>query len=207
MSVSVQLADGMAALGIKLPAPAHDRLLQYLALLEKWNSTYNLTAVRDPEKMVSHHLLDSLAVLPYLGTGPLLDVGSGAGLPGIPIAVARPHLAVTLLDAVHKKAAFLRQAKSELKLANVEVVCERVERWAPARRFATVISRALCELGEFIVLAARLVAPGGLLAAMKGVYPHEELARLPAGWRVRGVPQLEVPSLGAPRHLVLLERE
>lgn len=203
---AAQLAQGVAALGLALPAGVCGRLLDYLALLRKWNRTYNLTAVREPARMVSHHVLDSLAVLPHLGEGPLLDVGSGAGLPGIPIALARPHTAVTLLDANEKKAAFLRQAKSELKIDNIDVVCERVERWSPARRYAVIISRALGELARFIELAGRHLAAGGTLAAMKGVYPDAELAALPSGWGLRVAHALRVPGLDAARHLLLLEK-
>lgn len=206
MSLPVQLARGLEELELKLPAQSQSRLLDYLALLQKWNRAYNLTAVREPSKMVSHHLLDSLAVLPHLKADTVLDVGSGAGLPGIPLAVAAPHAQVTLLESSHKKAAFLQQAKTELKLDNVAVVCERVESWRPDGTFQWVISRALSDLAEFANLAGRHVAPGGKLAAMKGVYPDEEIAQLPAGWRLEAALPLAVPGLRARRHLLLMAR-
>lgn len=182
------------------------RLRAYLGLLGKWNQVYNLTAIRDPEKMVSHHLLDSAAILPHVGPGDLLDVGSGAGLPGIPCAILRPALAVTVLDTSQKKTAFMRQAAAELELANVTVVCERVEVWKPARQFAQIVSRAFSELREFVKLTDHLLAAGGRWLAMKGVHPAEEIAALPAGVRVIDVIALRVPHLDAARHLVILER-
>jgi 16S rRNA (guanine527-N7)-methyltransferase len=205
MSAAVQLAQGIAQLDLPLPPPTRARLLEYLALLQKWNRTYNLTAVREVPRMVSHHLLDSLAIAPHVDTDALLDVGSGAGLPGIPLALALPKVHVTLIEASHKKAAFLQQAKSEMKLDNVDVVCERVEAWRPGGTFGMVISRAFSDLAEFIALAARHVAQGGRLAAMKGVYPHDELERLPQGWRLRDAVSLSVPGLRAQRHLIVLE--
>lgn len=205
MSAAAQLAEGLAHLDLPLPLPTRARLLDYLSLLQKWNRIYNLTAVRETSRMVSHHLLDSLAVAPYVKAATLLDVGSGAGLPGIPLALALPQVQVTLLDASHKKAAFLQQAKSEMTLDNVAVVCERVEAWQPGRTFEMVISRAFSDLAELIALAGRHVAPGGCVAAMKGIYPHEELDRLPQGWRLRSAVALSVPGLRAQRHLLLLE--
>jgi len=164
------------------------------------------TAVRETAQMVVLHALDSLAVLPYLqGAHSVLDVGTGAGLPGIPLAIARPEMRVTLLDSSHKKAAFLQQAKADLGLANVEVVCERVEQWRPQARFDAVVSRAFSELADFVAQARHLVAPGGKLVAMKGVYPFDEIARLPATHRVAQVLELHVPHLDAKRHLVMLE--
>lgn len=205
MTLAQQLAQGAKELGVPLPAAAQEQLLQYLALLQKWNRVYNLTAVRETQRMVSEHLLDCLAVTPYIGEKTILDVGSGAGLPGIPLAVALPAARVTLLDSNHKKAAFLQQAVSELKLGNVAVACERVESWKPAKRFELAISRALSDLGEFVALAGRHLAPGGRLAAMKGVHPYDEIAQLPEAWPARQVIPLAVPGLRAQRHLVLLE--
>jgi 16S rRNA (guanine527-N7)-methyltransferase len=206
MTVESRLAEGLAQMGLALDAAAQARLVAYLRLIEKWNRVHNLTAVREPERMVVLHLLDSLSVLPHVAdASALLDVGSGAGLPGIPIAIARPDLPVTLLDSSHKKATFLRQAKAELGLANVEVVCERVERWHPQARFDRVVSRAFAELSDFVSQAAHLVAPGGTLLAMKGVHPFEELAKLPPSHRVETVVALRVPTLEAQRHLVLLK--
>ena len=204
MTLAQRLAQGVKELGVALPARAQERLLQYLALLQKWNRAYNLTAVREADKMVSHHLLDSLAVAPHVGRASLLDVGSGAGLPGIPLALALPGTRVTLIDSNHKKAAFLRQAVTELRLDNAEVICDRVDVWKPPARFEIVISRAFSDLSEFVTLAGRHVAAGECLAAMKGVHPHEEIAQLPQGWQVRQVVPLAIPELRAQRHLVLI---
>jgi len=204
MTLAQRLAQGVKELRVPLPARAQERLLQYLTLLQKWNRVYNLTAVREADKMVSQHLLDCLAVAPHVGRATLLDVGSGAGLPGIPLALALPGSRVTLIDSNHKKAAFLRQAVTELRLDNAEVTCDRVENWNSAARFEVVISRAFSDLGEFVTLAGRHVAAGGCLAAMKGVHPYEEIAQLPQGWQVRAVSPLAIPGLRAQRHLVLL---
>jgi 16S rRNA (guanine527-N7)-methyltransferase len=206
MTLAQLLAHGVSELGLRLPPEAQERLLAYLGLLQKWNRVYNLTAVREPHRMVSQHLLDCLAVVPHVNAETLLDVGSGAGLPGIPLALALPGSRIKLLDSNHKKAAFLIQAVTELKLANTEVVCERAETWKPQAAFAVVISRALSDLAEFVALAGRHVAEGGRLLAMKGVHPYEEIAQLPRDWQVRQVIPLQVPGLRAQRHLVSLGR-
>lgn len=206
MSGAGRLEAGLTALGLPLAREAQGKLIDYLALVEKWNRVYNLTAVREPEQMLAHHLLDSLSVAPHLTGACLADVGSGAGLPGIPLALARPQMAVSLVESNHKKAAFLRQAVIELGLRNVEVVNARVEAWDTASRFDVVISRAFSDLAEFVALAGRLCAQGGVMAAMKGVYPYEELAQVPAPFRVREVAKLTVPGLEAERHLVLIEQ-
>lgn len=197
------LRRGLGELGLSLPAGAQDKLLAYLELLAKWNETYNLTAIRDLDKMIGLHLLDSLAVLRHLPQGDLADVGSGGGLPGIPLAIAEPARRVTLNDANHKKAAFLQQAVIELKLANAEVHVGRVQAWHPAEQFACVITRGFAELAEFIAACRHLLAPGGVLAAMKGMYPAGELECVPAGADCRDVRRLQVPLLDAERHLVL----
>lgn len=201
------LERGVAELGLALPAGAQQKLIAYLELLEKWNRTYNLTAIRDPLRMVSHHLLDSLAVLPHLpresDDGTLADVGSGGGLPGIPIAIASPQRRVTLNDANQKSGAFLRQAVIELGLANAEVYIGRVQSWRPLERFAIVITRGFAELAQFVAACRHLVAPGGVLAAMKGTDPREEIARVPADCNCSEVRRLTVPLLDAERHLVL----
>lgn len=207
MTPAALLARGLADLHIELPKGAEATLLAYLELLHKWNQTYNLTAIREPGKMVSHHLLDSLAVVPYLANGSIADVGSGAGLPGIPLAIAQPERRICLNDSGHKKATFLKQAVIELGLDNVEVVNQRAEDWQPAQRFACVISRAFAELADFLDSSGHLAQPGGQFAAMKGVFPHAELARLPAGFRCEKVVVLDIPLVGAERHLVLCERE
>lgn len=205
MSLAGELAAGIVALGVDVAAGAQQRMLDYLALVGKWNQSYNLTAVREPGKMLTHHLLDSLAVLPHVIGNRILDVGSGAGLPGIPLALARPEWRVTLLDANHKKATFLRQAIIELKLDNAQVVCERVETWTPPQPFDTVVSRAFSDLAEFLALAGRLCARTGIVIAMKGIYPHEELAQVPGNFRLRNVVSLRVPGLDAERHAALLQ--
>lgn len=202
------LHAGVTALGLDLDARQEQQLLAYVALLDKWNKVYNLTAVREPEAMVTQHLLDSLAVLPHLAAaGTLVDVGAGAGLPGIPLAIARPDLRVILTDSNHKKTTFMQQACVELGLANASVVCERVERVELPVKADAVISRAFSDLKEFARLAGHLLAPGGRLLAMKGIYPHEELAQLPANVKVKQVIPLTVPGLEANRHLVVMEVE
>lgn len=205
MSLREKLAAGLAELGLTLDPATEQRLLDYIALLHKWNKVYNLTAVREPQKMLYQHVFDSLAVLPYITGSRLLDVGSGAGLPGIPLAIAKPGLSVTLLDSNHKKTTFLRQVCIELALTNVSVVCERVEAWQPDVKFDQVISRAFSDLGEFVRLARHLCAPGGSLLGMKGLYPFEEIAQLPAGMVAEKIIPLNVPGLEAQRHLVLLK--
>ena len=198
-----ELTQGLVQLGLPLSADQLARLEAYLALLAKWNQTYNLTAVREESRMVSYHLLDSLTLVPHLaGIHRLLDVGSGGGMPGIPAAIARPDLQVVLLDANHKKTTFLRQAVIELGLANVEVVTDRVEAYQPAERFDCITSRAFSELAEFVRLTRHLLAPGGAYLAMKGVYPYEEIALLPSDFRAEEVLPLKVLGLDAERHLV-----
>lgn len=203
MSLQQKLADGIDQLGLRIDVETQLKLLEYLALLEKWNKVHNLTAVRDPVEMVTLHLLDSLSVLPHIGSGRLLDVGSGAGLPGIVLALTRPDLSVTTMDSSHKKAGFMRQAKAVLGLANLEVVCGRVEAYQPEQKFDMIISRALSEIGEFLRLTRHLLADGGQWLAMKGVYPYDELAQV-KDVSVEVV-ELHVPGLEARRHLVLLK--
>ncbi len=181
-----------------------EQLASYLDLLVKWNRVYNLTAIRDDAKLVSHHVLDSLAVVSHLPDGNLVDVGSGAGLPGIPIAISCPGRAVTLLDSSQKKGAFLRQVIAELGLATVQVVTERVEAYRPRGFFQTVISRAFSDLADFARLAGHLCAPDGVMIAMKGLHPDEELAQLPPSWKVKKTVRLEIPQLEASRHLVFM---
>lgn len=204
MSREQQLADGLRALDIALPATVQAQLLAYAAFLEKWNRTYSLTALRDPALAVSHHLLDSLAILPYVDAASLLDVGSGGGQPGIPLAIARPELAVTLVDSNSKKTAFLQQAAIELGLKNVQVVTARVETFAPAAPFAAITSRAFAELADFVALTRHLLAPGGAWLAMKGVRPDAEMNKLPADVAVAAVHRLDVPGVDGERHLVVI---
>ena len=201
-----RLEKGALELGLVLGSGDRSKLLQYLALLEKWNQVYNLTAIRDTQRMVSGHLLDCLSVVPYLTGTRMLDAGSGAGFPGIPVAVARPDIQVALLDSNQKKAAFLKQAVADLQLRNATVVCERVEAWHADEKFDFIISRAFAEIAEFIALTRHLLAPRGVFAAMKGAYPFEEIERLPPEFRVRQTHALAVPGLEGERHLVLIER-
>jgi 16S rRNA (guanine527-N7)-methyltransferase len=206
MNLEQQIAEGLAAMKLDIADAASRKFLDHLRLIEKWNRVHNLTAVRETAQMVVLHLLDSLSLMPHLGAAAsIVDVGSGPGFPGIPLAIASPGLAVTLLDSSHKKCAFLEQAKTELGLANVTVVCERVEQWRPPQRFDAVVSRAFAELSDFVAQSKHLVADGGRFLAMKGVYPFEEIARVPATHRVAQVLELHVPTLEAKRHLVFLE--
>lgn len=202
MSLQAKLEQGLQQAELNLPENVRQKLLDYLALLQKWNKVHNLTAVRDPEEMVTLHLLDSLSVLPYIKAKRLLDVGSGAGLPGIPLAICLPDLQVTVMDSSHKKASFMRQAKAELDIPNLEVVCGRVEKYQPEQLFDIVISRAFSDLAEFVALTGHLCAPGAQWLAMKGVYPYEELAQLKV--QPAQVVPLKVPGLAAQRHLVFL---
>ena len=205
MNPAEELAQGIAALGVDLAAETRGRLLDYLVLLQKWNKVYNLTAVRELPKMVSHHLLDCLAVLPHIAARTILDVGSGAGLPGIPLALALPQTQITLLDSSHKKAAFLNQAVIELQLHNATVTCQRVEAWRPQQQFELVISRAFSNLAEYLAAAGQLCTKNGVIAAMKGVYPYEELEQLPREFKLRRVVPLKIPGLRVERHLVLIQ--
>ena len=206
MSLTESIVPGLAALGLDVSEAQRTRMAAHLELIAKWNRVHNLTAVRETDQMVALHLLDSLSLAPHLGNArTLLDVGSGPGFPGIPLAIARPDLEVTLLDSSNKKCVFLEQARTELGLTNVKVACERVEQWRVAAPFDLVVSRAFAELSDFVTQARHLVAPGGKLLAMKGVYPFEEIARVPASHRVAQVIELAVPSLDAKRHLVAME--
>ena len=200
---SRQLAEGLAAMGFELPEAAQGRLLAYAALLDKWNKTFSLTALRGAEKAVSHHLLDSLAVLPYVPSGSLLDVGSGGGMPGIPLAIARPQLSVSLVDTVQKKATFLQQAAIELGLRNLRVHHARVEQMTG--QYAQISSRAFADLKTFVELTRHLLAPDGRWLAMKGAYPAEEIAALAPDIVVERTLALTVPGLEAERHLIFLK--
>ena len=206
MSAAEQLQQGLQKLGIALSAPAQSKLLAYASLLEKWNRTFRLTAVPNSELTVSHHLLDSLAVLPFVGGESLLDVGSGGGMPGIPLAIARPELRVVLLDSNSKKSAFLRQAAIELEMANIAVHCGRVEAYRPAETFAVITARAFADLAELVRLSRHLLQAGGHWLAMKGVCPQAEIARLPADVAVDVLHRLDVPGVTGERHMVLLSK-
>ncbi|MFZ2160621.1 MAG: 16S rRNA (guanine(527)-N(7))-methyltransferase RsmG [Sideroxyarcus sp.] len=206
MNLAQQLTAGIAEMGVEVTPEQQKKLLDYLALLHKWNGVYNLTAIRQAEQMVSNHLLDSLAVLPHLWPQRWLDVGCGAGLPGIVLAVMRPEWSFTLLDSNSKKTGFVQQAVIELGLRNVEVRCERVEQWQVEEKFDGIISRAFAEAADFVKLTRHLLAEGGRWAAMKGA-PEQELARLPEGIKVEKVVTLHVPKLEAARSLVVLGEE
>ena len=206
--MSLDLDAGLAALGLEVDAEGRSRLRDYLVLLEKWNRVYNLTAIRARESMLSHHLFDSLAVVPHLqraATANLLDVGSGGGLPGLPLAIVRTGMNVVLIDTVAKKTAFLLQAKGELKLANLDVVTGRVEDFRPPRAFDAIISRAFATLAEFVHASRHLLAPGGRWYAMKGKFPRDEIAALPADVALVESASLDVPGLAAQRHLIVME--
>lgn len=202
------LRRAAAAMGVALNDAAVDKLLAYQALMIKWNRTYNLTAIRDPEEMLVHHLLDSLVVAPLLPHGPLTlaDVGSGGGLPGIPLAIARPEIQVTLIETSSKKSAFQQQVKIELRLSNVSVYSGRVEDYKDKGSFDAVISRAFAELRDFVTWSGDLAKPQGRLYAMKGIYPEAEVAALPTGWTVLDSQPLVVAGLDAQRHLLTIGR-
>lgn len=202
----LRLKPGLAAMKAGLPPGGEEKLLEFVELLQKWNRAYNLTAVRDPEEMLVKHVLDSLSVLPFVQAGPVLDVGTGAGLPGIPLAVARSDLRFTLLDGNGKKTRFVTHAAGALKLGNVEAVQARVEDYRPGSGFVTVLSRAFASLGDFLRLAGPTVLPGGRLLAMKGAHPEPELADIPAGYTILGVHTLKVPGLDAERCVVEIEK-
>lgn len=208
MTQAALLAAGVAEMGLDVSLEAQQKLLQYLSLLSKWNKVYNLTAVRDPLEMVKLHLLDSLSVLPHIQAKNLLDVGSGGGLPGIVLAICLPQLKVTTIDTVQKKTIFMRQVKGELSLNNLEVIHARVENYQPSEKFDAIISRAFSEVPLFIKLTRHLLINNGQWLAMKGVAPHQELAReelKSLGIKSNKVITLKVAGLNAERHLVILE--
>jgi 16S rRNA (guanine527-N7)-methyltransferase len=205
------LDEGLAALGLAVPAPARAQLLGYVALLAKWNGVYNLTAIREPERMVTHHVLDSLAVLPALDelvagrdAVRVLDVGSGGGLPGLPIAIARPAWQVVLREPVQKKVAFVTQAIAELRVPNAQASLGRVEELHSPPGFAIVISRAFADLATLVHASLPQVATAGRIVAMKGVHPVEELRELPDSVAVERTIALRVPGVDGARHLIVL---
>lgn len=198
------LRNGLTSLGQDVPSGAAETLLEFLHLLAKWNKTWNLTAVRDPLEMVPRHVLDSLSVRPWLKGRRIADIGSGAGLPGIPLAIAEPERQFVLIDSAAKRTRFMTQAAATLGLANVEVIRSRAEDYRPDSGFDTVISRAFASLADFTAAAGHLSLSGGQLLAMKGRFPGDEIAQLPADWRATGVETLAVPGLEAERHVVVL---
>jgi 16S rRNA (guanine527-N7)-methyltransferase len=214
MNLSVQLATHMSALGYDTTSTDTQvivkNLLRYLDLIEKWNRVHNLTSIRKPQDMLTHHIMDSLAVLPLLGGQRLADVGSGAGLPGIPIAIAKPNWQVVLIESNRKKAAFLQQVKFELKLKNTNVIVGRAEDFQPIEKFNTVISRALCSIRNFILLAGHLCnesSKESRLVAMKGINPDKEIRQLPTNYFIERVSSICVPGLDAKRHLVVINKK
>jgi len=201
------LGEGIAEMQLEVSASQQEQLLDYLALMFKWNSVYNLTSLRDPMQMVTHHLLDSLAAVPaFKSAKNVLDVGAGGGLPGIVLAIVRPDMKVSMIDTVHKKTAFLTQVKAQLGLANVTVYTMRVEDLQVSDKFDVITSRAFADLSDFVNWSSHLLAEQGSYIALKGVAPQDEQQRLPAEWQVTGVKPLQVPRLGAERHLVLIAK-
>jgi 16S rRNA (guanine527-N7)-methyltransferase len=197
-----QLQRGIDQLKLSLPDSAIEKLLQYLALLQKWNRAYNLTAVRDPGQMVARHLLDSLAVAPFVNGERIADVGTGAGLPGIPLAIALPAKQFDLVDSNGKKIRFVTQAIGELQLTNARAIQSRVEALQPAQPYAAVLSRAFASLRDMAEGCAHLLAPDGVLLALKGTYPADELQALPPRYTVSAAHVLDVPGEVGQRHLI-----
>lgn len=200
------LNDGIDAMDLPLWAAQREQLMDYLALMAKWNGVYNLTSLRDPMQMVTHHLLDSLAaVSAFEGAKNVLDVGAGGGLPGIVLAIARPDMQVSLIDTVHKKTAFLTQVKAELGLKNVTVYTMKVQD-LKAGPFDVITSRAFADLSDFVNWSGHLLEEGGKFIALKGTAPPDEQERLPSEWKVRELRPIKVPKVEAERHLVFIEK-
>lgn len=202
------LQQGIAALELNLDEAQVSKLLDYLALLNKWNSVYNLTSVRDPMQMVTLHVLDSLAAVPaFAGAQNVLDVGAGGGLPGMVLAISRPDMKVSMIDTVHKKTAFLNQVKAELELANVTVYTKQVQQLEVKTKFDVITSRAFADLSDFVNWSGHLLQEEGQFIALKGTAPEDERERLPAPWKVQKLQPLAVPGLDAERHLVFIQAE
>jgi 16S rRNA (guanine527-N7)-methyltransferase len=202
-----ELSQGAEQLGVALSEGQHSQLLAYLALLIKWNKAYNLTAVRDPDEMVSRHLLDSLSVIPHIGDSPRwLDVGSGGGMPGIPLAILFPEKQVTVLDSNGKKTRFLTQVKLELKLDNLQVIHSRVEAFQPPLPFTGIVSRAFSSLEDFTNWTRHLGDLNTRWLAMKGLHPSDELVALPQDFHLDSAQALTVPGCQGQRHLLILRR-
>ncbi|WP_237068202.1 16S rRNA (guanine(527)-N(7))-methyltransferase RsmG [Microbulbifer guangxiensis] len=203
-----RLAEAAEQMAVPLTEEQQTQLLEYLALFARWNAAYNLSAVRDPAEMLERHIIDSLSVVNLCGEDaePLLDVGSGGGLPGIPLAIAHPQRQVTLLDSNGKKTRFLFQVASQLPLPNVQVVHTRLEAFTPQQPFAAITSRAFATIADMISKSERLLTPGGKFYAMKGKFPQDELSALPKGIKVDRVHTLSVPGCDADRHLIVLSR-
>jgi 16S rRNA (guanine527-N7)-methyltransferase len=206
-ALATVLDQGIKDMTLAISAEQQTKLMGYLALMNKWNAVYNLTSLRDPQQMVTHHLLDSLAAVPaFAGARNVLDVGAGGGLPGIVLAIVRPDMNVAMIDTVHKKTAFLNQVKAELKLTNVSVHTMKVQDLVVSEPFDVITSRAFADLSDFVNWSGHLLAEGGKFIALKGVAPSEERERLPQDWTVVDLQPLWVPRLQAERHLVFIER-
>jgi 16S rRNA (guanine527-N7)-methyltransferase len=209
--LTAKLREGVGSMALTLSEAQLGMLIDYVSLLSKWNAVYNLTAVRDPVQMITQHVLDSLAAVPaFVDAQNVLDVGAGGGLPGMVLAIwaseARPELRVSMIDTVHKKTAFLTQAKVELGLTNVSIFTMKVEQLRVSEPFDVITSRAFAELADFVNWSGHLLAPGGRFIAMKGVRPEQEIAALPAGWTTTSVQAIKVPGMDAERHLVFMAR-
>jgi len=201
------LADGIVEMGLDVTPEQQGKLMAYLQLMHKWNAVYNLTSLRDPMQMVTHHLLDSLAAVPaFVSARNVLDVGAGGGLPGTVLAITRPDMKVAMIDTVHKKTAFLTQVKAELGLTNVTVHTMKVQDLQVSDKFDVITSRAFADLSDFVNWSGHLLQEDGRFIALKGVAPSEERERLPNEWKVTGLQPLQVPRLGAERHLVFIAR-
>jgi len=211
VNLSAELAPELQRLlgqaNIRLSSEKSERLLSLVSLLNKWNKAYNLTAVRDPKQMLSRHIIDSLVILPYLSGQSFIDVGSGPGLPGLPLAIVEPDKNFVLLDSLGKRIRFIRQACHELKLTNVTAVQSRVEDYQPSTPFDGVISRAFASLSDMLMWCKHLPAEHGKFLALKGQYPHDELAQLPSHIQVQSIVKLDVPGVEGERHLVLLTQQ
>lgn len=206
-ALALVLKNGVAQLDLGLNEAQQEKLLDYLALLNKWNKVYNLTAVRDPMEMMTLHVLDSLASLPaFRNAQNVLDVGAGGGLPGMVLAIARPDMKVSMIDIVHKKTAFLNQVKAELELGNVTVYTKKVQELQVKTPYDVITSRAFADLSDFVNWSGHLLAEGGQFIALKGTAPAEERERLPDPWKVNELQPLNVPGLDAQRHLVFIGR-
>ena len=199
------LDSGIESLQLDISEESRERLIDYIDLLSKWNQVYNLTSVRNPNEMVGRHLLDSLAIVPYITGHRIIDVGTGAGLPGIPLAIFFPEKFFTLLDSNSKKTRFLIQAKHELKLDNVEVVNARVEDYNPAHCFDQVLSRAFTKINDMLEMTQHLLCKDGQFLAMKGVYPEQELGELRNEFSISNIEPIKVPGVEGDRHVVIIQ--
>lgn len=201
-----QLTDGAAQLGLELNPDQYEKLIKYIHLLELWNKHYNLTAIREPKNMMTRHILDSLSIIPYVNESNVMDLGSGAGLPGIVLSIMNPDKSYLLLDGNGKKTRFINQARIELKLANVGVAKSRAESYHPPEPFQAVTSRAFATLADSIQLLGDLLVPGGYFYAMKGKLSSDELAQIPDKYQLENKHSLKVPGLDEERHLIVLKR-